>query len=220
MKPPYDLIRKYYSENLEEILSRKRYWHDPYPDEYDLLKMFTPIEENTWSAIRGFGLVPFYPQFPIDKYWVDFANPYFKLIIECDGKEFHKDKEKDHQRDMFLKSVGWKVFRISGADCYKDSDINDENLDKENELIKLYLNTVEGLVRSLSILIGSYLPGEAEYNLAQQCLQARCTNAYIELPDYSEIKSDDNEEDFTGSGIIKVSDIRDEIIEKFMLRNK
>jgi len=46
------------------------------------------------------------------QYFLDIALPDKKVDIEIDGEAFHKNKEKDKQRDDFLKSEGWKVIRI------------------------------------------------------------------------------------------------------------
>ena len=46
------------------------------------------------------------------------------IAIECDGKEWHsryEQKEHDNKKDEFLKSVGWKVFRVTGSDIYEYS---------------------------------------------------------------------------------------------------
>ena len=45
--------------------------------------------------------LPFYPQYPIGKYFVDFADPVKKIVIECDGKKYHQDKEKDKRRQRY-----------------------------------------------------------------------------------------------------------------------
>jgi len=48
-----------------------------------------------------------------------------KLIVECDGHDYHeKTKQqasKDKKRDRILKSVGYDVFRYTGSDIYQDS---------------------------------------------------------------------------------------------------
>jgi hypothetical protein len=222
MNIPYEILRKHYEVNLPDIMERGKNWHDPYTGHFNWPELFTPIEENTWMEIRGFGMIPFYPQFPIGNYWVDFASPYFKLIIECDGKEYHKDKEKDKQRDSYFKSIGWKVFRVNGTDCYRTFDLhneyNDDPSDYERRLKRHYLDSVEGLVKSLAILCGTYKPGIEEYDLAQQCLQARCTNATIELPAYykddNEEFTDDSDED-ESCGWVSMSDIMGEVIEMY-----
>lgn len=53
---------------------------------------------------------------------VDIKNPLFKLIIECDGHEFHeKTKEQvqqDNEREYELKMLGFDVLRFSGSQIY------------------------------------------------------------------------------------------------------
>ena len=54
--------------------------------------------------------------------WIP-AKPEFKLIVECDGYNTHSSKEafsKDRAKDRELQRQGYKVFRFSGQDIYKD----------------------------------------------------------------------------------------------------
>jgi len=70
------------------------------------------------------------PQFQIENYRVDFLLTYEKenklsrLIIECDGHEFHeKTKEqaaRDKKRERFLQDCGYKIHRYSGSEIFKD----------------------------------------------------------------------------------------------------
>ena len=47
-----------------------------------------------------------------------------ELLIECDGHDFHeKTKEqamKDRKKDRMLQSLGFKIFRFTGAEIYRD----------------------------------------------------------------------------------------------------
>jgi very-short-patch-repair endonuclease len=56
----------------------------------------------------------------------DFVNTEIKVIVECDGHEFHeKTKEqasRDKKRDRDLQTMGYYVFRYSGSDIYRKSD--------------------------------------------------------------------------------------------------
>lgn len=88
---------------------------DPYAIA-DWLKIFTPIEDDAWCEIRSYGL-PMWPQFPVDKFFVDFGNPVKKVALECDGRDFH-DAKKDAERDAVLLSHGWRVLRVTGSQCY------------------------------------------------------------------------------------------------------
>lgn len=100
-------------------------WNDPYLMDW----RFSPIERLVWGDIRGMCL-PFYPQMPVLNYFIDFANPFLKIGIECDGKAWH-DKEKDAARDVRLAAAGWMIFRIEGHECnrtietYWDGDAED-----------------------------------------------------------------------------------------------
>jgi very-short-patch-repair endonuclease len=70
------------------------------------------------------------PQFKIENYRVDFLLTYEKenklsrLIIECDGHEFHeKTKEqvaRDKKRERFLQDCGYRIHRYSGSEIFKD----------------------------------------------------------------------------------------------------
>jgi very-short-patch-repair endonuclease len=117
----------YYAIASPEILSApKNQWAtDPYAFEHAGGIRLTPIEEALWFDIRLLGAV-FYPQYPVGKYFVDFANPVARVAIECDGRDFHLDKAKDLARQRELESMGWAIYRISGSDC-KTVDKYDDN---------------------------------------------------------------------------------------------
>jgi very-short-patch-repair endonuclease len=85
--------------------------HDPYVVDYHM----TPIEENIWQSIRS-NCMPFYYQFPVLNYFVDFGCPFKKIAIECDGKDWH-DPKKDEIRDAELIAAGWTIYRIKGKEC-------------------------------------------------------------------------------------------------------
>ncbi len=81
----------------------------------------TPIERWLWADIRQAGVV-MYPQFPVAGFFVDFGNPRAKVAIECDGRDYHLDKQKDIARDRVLESMGWTVYRLTGSDCRQEFD--------------------------------------------------------------------------------------------------
>lgn len=53
-------------------------FYDPYP--IDWVKVFTPIEYMTWCDIRDYPM-QMWPQYPIGKYFADFANVDKKIVI-------------------------------------------------------------------------------------------------------------------------------------------
>ena len=115
-------IRAHYRLYGKEILSSpKNEWAiDPYLWDSGMLRM-TPIESALWADIRDAGAI-LYPQYPVLGFFVDFANPVAKIAIECDGAAYHLDREKDAARDDLLNSAGWRVYRISGRDCFTEYD--------------------------------------------------------------------------------------------------
>jgi very-short-patch-repair endonuclease len=141
----WDAIRRIY-----KLIDTQKY--EPYPVDWTMI--FTPIESYAWGEIRYYGL-PFWPQYPIDRYFSDFADPNKKIIIECDGAAYHS-REKDAVRDSFLSSNGWAIYRISGADCHRSVDSPweeiihreiDRNSEEAKKMIRLWMSsTVEGLI--------------------------------------------------------------------------
>lgn len=78
-------------------------------------------------ALREFNLLGFYPtlQFKVGPYRIDLAFPEHLIAIECDGREWHLLEEqisRDKKRDEYLRSLGWRVIRISGSEIYKKAD--------------------------------------------------------------------------------------------------
>lgn len=112
----FNEIREAYAKHLPDL---KRQWDkdpetvDPYI--YDWASVFTPIEESMWAEIRSVGLTMF-PQVPVFNYFLDFANPFLKVAIECDGAQWH-DPEKDAKRDRKLEREGWTIYRVPGKVC-------------------------------------------------------------------------------------------------------
>jgi very-short-patch-repair endonuclease len=112
-------LRDFYRMANKQIFAagRSEWGIDAY--EVDWVRIFTPIEYGLWYDIRDCNAV-LYPQYPIGRYFADFANPVAKVAIECDGKEFHKNVEKDSKRQSEIESMGWHVYRIAGRDCFTD----------------------------------------------------------------------------------------------------
>ncbi len=58
------------------------------------------------------------PQYEIGTKRVDFAFPDARLVVECDGREYHFTEawqiERDQKRDKYLARKGWRVLHIEG----------------------------------------------------------------------------------------------------------
>lgn len=157
---PYSQIREHYEYLTPLIIERSNRfpsgWVSPY-SKIDWMGIFSPIENQAWQAIRWVGSAPMYPQYPVDKYFLDFGNPFVKVAIECDGREFHQDKEKDKARDERLLSLGWTVYRVPGSDCvrpvhwqYYDLEYVYEDM-RSSILMDFYMTTIEGVIKAISI---------------------------------------------------------------------
>ena len=109
-------LRDLYAEKDELIRERWPYMVDPYPVDW----RFTPIEYAAWQTIRYYGL-PLYPQYPVGRFFADFADPVSLIAIECDGAAWH-DKAKDALRDAETQKLGWRVYRFTGRQCYLPQD--------------------------------------------------------------------------------------------------
>lgn len=182
----YKLIREHYELKRERILHTynkcQHRWTSPYSNMINWPEHFSPIELDFWLSVRSFGGCPLYPQYPVGNYFSDFGHPGPKIAVECDGKQWHQDKEKDDCRDEDFMRMGWTTFRITGADIFKNHDQYPEIISAcidglegaYNKLIDYYMTTSEGLLRSLSFLYFGFQPRiDEEVNLFHKCLLNR-----------------------------------------------
>lgn len=115
-------ITAFYEKRFGSILLESDEWGiDPYEWESCRAISLTPIEAALWHDIRAVDIVV-YPQYPVGRFFVDFGNPVARVAIECDGARWHLDKEKDSKRDEELAALGWTVYRITGRDCFTDTE--------------------------------------------------------------------------------------------------
>lgn len=157
----WGFIRQMYMEIMPHIFEQANRTNNKIginPYFYDWGKIFSPIEELAWNSIRSIG-VPLYPQFPVFNYFIDFANPYARIGLELDGKEYH-NAEKDRERDIMLyEKFDWKIFRIEGRETMVQSknyyeiheeysDFGDEE-ERNNQIRHWLYNTSDGIIHAL-----------------------------------------------------------------------
>jgi very-short-patch-repair endonuclease len=86
----------------------------------------TDAEVILWSRLRRRAANSFHfrKQHPIGPYIVDFACTRTHLVIEVDGDTHSTDVELEHdrKREIYLTSLGWRVFRVTNEDVYKRLD--------------------------------------------------------------------------------------------------
>mgnify|MGYP006416516529 FL=1 len=84
------------------------------------MKNESPIESKLLGVLQKFGLAPV-SQKQIGPYRTDIYLEMegLKIVIECDGKEYHQDKSKDDERDKYLLDRGFIVLRFTGSEICK-----------------------------------------------------------------------------------------------------
>ncbi len=61
----------------------------------------------------------FVRQFPIGKYFADFACREHSLVIELDGSQ-HADSHYDEKRNQRMNEQGWSVLRFWNSDIFRE----------------------------------------------------------------------------------------------------
>ena len=110
----WSAIRAAYAAEMPAIMAARALGPKSQTDPYLMDWQFTPIERMAWADIRGRGL-PFYPQMPVGRRFVDFGDPHLRIAVELDGKHFH-EAATDLARDAELWKLGWRTFRIPGRE--------------------------------------------------------------------------------------------------------
>lgn len=144
----WNALRAHYDRISPLILAApKNEWAvDAYEwDDGKRMMFMTPIEGWLWAEIRDANAI-FYPQYPVGRFFVDFANPRAKVAIECDGAAYHLDKAKDAARDAVLARMGWTVYRAPGWLCVKENDRETGALGQAGEFVRR-IASEHGLVR-------------------------------------------------------------------------
>jgi very-short-patch-repair endonuclease len=74
-------------------------------------------EAALWSDLRARRLngYKFVRQYPIGRYFADFACRDQMLVVEVDGSQ-HADSEYDRERDAAMAELGWSVLRVWNVD--------------------------------------------------------------------------------------------------------
>ena len=86
-----------------------------------LRKMQTKEENLRWYQFLKHYPCQFRRQYIIGNYIADFYCHRARLVVELDGSQ-HFDTEgveKDHQRTMYLESLGLKVLRFTNLDIHR-----------------------------------------------------------------------------------------------------
>ena len=75
----------------------------------------------------------------------DFAFPYLRIAIYCDGYEYHWERDpfqKDRQQARALQLQGWLVLRFAGSEILNDTDAVVLTVEKAIESGKLIVSAI------------------------------------------------------------------------------
>jgi SPP1 gp7 family putative phage head morphogenesis protein len=107
-------LEKLYAEHPEKRLNVRMAKHRK-------SGVFTWIEKRMSLCLDKMG-IQYVSQYPVLRYNLDFAIPELKIGIECDGEQWHQDKEKERIRQERLEKKGWSVLHYSGAQINQHID--------------------------------------------------------------------------------------------------
>jgi len=65
---------------------------------------FTKLERKIKKLLQELN-IDYIHQFKVCKYWADFSLPNMKILLECDGEHWHRDKNKEDKRDKEIKKL-------------------------------------------------------------------------------------------------------------------
>ena len=79
-----------------------------------------------WSVLRGRRLngMKFTRQYPVGPYFADFVCREHPIIVEVDGATHSTDVEiaRDTHRAEFLRTQGYRIFRVTNIDARENLD--------------------------------------------------------------------------------------------------
>ena len=173
-------LRQIYMEMLPWIIERARVDVvtpiNVYP--IDWSRYFSPIEQLAWASIRSHYMA-LYPQFPVFNSFIDFANPYLRIGLELDGKDYH-DPIKDKIRDEMLYKHGWKIFRVTGKEAnakFVSLDIIQERSQEQgiewydtDDFEHWLMNTCDGVVYAIKQVYFKRNEDSQYYNMLYKTL--------------------------------------------------
>lgn len=131
---------------------------------FHVYSTMSPIENMVYGDIREHRM-RFLPEFKIGKYYADFANPVHRVVIEADGKQHEENQQYDAERDQFMSSLGWDVYRIKGKDTFHDPaeivekqiEIDPSDKDQFKEVETSFMEKSSyGLVRAINFAYGYF----------------------------------------------------------------
>jgi len=146
----------------------------------------TWIERTMGSALSDVGIGYATYQYPIGSLWLDYAFPGQKLGVECDGEFWHKDKEKEAERQTRLKEAGWDVLHFTGSQikadahgCAEEVDRMLKNHSAQYKYIDVEVVSVDHYVTKKSVMLYNLSVEEDESYIAKGFIVHNCRCTWV-----------------------------------------
>ena len=83
----------------------------------------TEVERKLWRLLRNrqLGGFKFRRQYPIDRYFADFACVEAKLVVELDGGQHSERAQEDAERTEAIERAGWQVIRFWNGEAFENT---------------------------------------------------------------------------------------------------
>lgn len=121
------------------------------------------IEKKVKELLDAIGIA-YTQQHPVDRFFVDFAIPSLMVAIEVDGNYWHKDNQRDLDRQRIIEDKGWHVVR------FREDQINEDLQSVSQELVRIAANHAGEYkfadVKVLKVERKNLKRGRAVYNLS------------------------------------------------------
>lgn len=112
------LGRKHTEETKNKISNSRKKYLSEHPDKVPYLLNHSSNKsypETYFEQVFVDENIPLKYHLQVSKYELDFYNEDYKIDVEIDGEQHYLDKrifESDKERNAYLESLGWTVFRI------------------------------------------------------------------------------------------------------------
>lgn len=125
-----EILRLLFIEQIYSLLSQVNITYNSISNSLDVDINYTPIESITKKLLEE-NNISYKAQVKLGRHYVDFLieRGDKKLIIECDGREYH-NPNRDFERDKELNKFGTRILRLTGSEIFNSPSICLEKIEQ------------------------------------------------------------------------------------------
>lgn len=175
-------VRRRMTESYKRFIRRHPERH---PNVIMSKKGFVSKPERSMAKILD-GLGQKYTrQFPVDRFFTDFALPKRKIVIEVDGQYWHQNKKKDQERQNIIEQQGYTVLRFTDGQMKNQGAVRDElkrmlmNHDGQYQTLPLKVVKIERWTLKKARTLFNFSVEEDESYVAKGFVVHNCRCAWI-----------------------------------------